>query len=116
MENKNEVETLYERWVDDNSVRLESKDFYKQVDSYLLDQEKEICGKCTPCRDGVPRIKEIMDHLRKDNAEDAELEELEALVMNLRSARCAIGVGIGRNFEVILQNNYNLLKHGKEAK
>ena len=116
MEKLQDVENLYERWVEDDSVKLEPEGFYKSIDGYLENQEKEICGKCVPCRDGVPRIKEIMQHLSKGEASAEELSELEALVFNLRSARCAIGVGIGRNLEVVLANNYNLLVHGKEAK
>ena len=57
-----------------------------------------------------------MQHLKKGEASEEELKELESLVFNLRAARCAIGVGIGRNLEVVLANNYNLLVHGKEAK
>jgi NADH:ubiquinone oxidoreductase subunit F (NADH-binding) len=79
---------------------------------------KEICGKCVPCRDGIPNIRKIIKELASGNASDVQVLELEALVNNLRSSRCTIGLSVGKNLEVVLKNNFDLLtsRINKEGK
>ena len=119
MEAKNlAVSSLYEAWIDNSSVKLSEENFFAQLDEYLDSQMKEICGKCVPCRDGIPAIRRLVKELASGNATEAQVLELDALVKNLRSSRCTIGLTVGKNLEVVLQNNFDLLSAGvkKEEK
>lgn len=110
MEAKNlAVSSLYEAWIDNSSVKLSAEDFFAKLDEYLDSQMKEICGKCVPCRDGIPAIRSLIRTLSSENATEAQVLELEALVRNLRSSRCTIGLSVGKNLEVVLENNFDLL-------
>ena len=44
-----------------------------------------------------------------EKADLATLKELVQLTYNLRASRCSVGLDIGKNFEVVLKNNYNTL-------
>ena len=113
MEAKNlAVSSLYEAWIDNSSVKLSEENFFAQLDEYLDSQMKEICGKCVPCRDGIPTIRRLIKELASGNATEAQVLELDALVRNLRSSRCTIGLTVGKNLEVVLQNNFDLLSAG----
>ena len=113
MEAKNlAVCSLYDAWIDNSEVKLSEENFFAQLDEYLDSQMKEICGKCVPCRDGIPNIRKLINLLSSGNANEAQVLELEALVNNLRSSRCTIGLTVGKNMEVVLANNFDLLSAG----
>jgi len=119
MEAKNlAVSSLYEAWIEDSSVKLSEDNFFAKLDEYLDSQMKEICGKCVPCRDGIPNIRKLIKELSGENANEAQVLELDALVKNLRSSRCTIGLSVGKNLEVVLANNFDLLtsRINKEVK
>ena len=119
MEAKNlAVSSLYEAWIENSSVKLSEENFFAKLDEYLDSQMKEICGKCVPCRDGIPAIRRLVKELASGNATEAQVLELEALVNNLRSSRCTIGLSVGKNLEVVLKNNFDLLtsRVNKEGK
>ena len=119
MEAKNlAVCSLYEAWIEDSEAKLSEENFFANLDEYLDSQMKEICGKCVPCRDGIPNIRKLINLLSSENANEAQVLELEALVNNLRSSRCTIGLSVGKNLEVVLKNNFDLLtsRINKEGK
>ena len=56
----------------------------------------ESCGKCTPCREGTPRIVDALDRLIGGDGSDADLDELRQLadVVELASL-CGLGQAAG---------------------
>ncbi len=103
------VKELFESWILDAETKLSEQDLVQNMKSYLVGQHPEICGKCTPCRDGVIRMEQLLDMYTNETATLKTLKELEQLTYNLRSSRCSVGLDIGKNFEVVLENNYNTL-------
>jgi len=63
------------------------------VAKYFLNFTKdESCGKCTPCREGIKRMLEILDDISKGKAEESDLELLETLAKVVKDASlCALG-------------------------
>ena len=52
----------------------------------------ESCGKCTPCREGTPRMVEALDRLNSDAGTAADVEELKSLAEIVGSASlCGLG-------------------------
>ena len=52
----------------------------------------ESCGKCTPCREGTPRIVEALDRLAAVNSSEKEVEELRYLAEVVSAASlCGLG-------------------------
>ncbi|MEE9284200.1 MAG: NADH-ubiquinone oxidoreductase-F iron-sulfur binding region domain-containing protein [Dehalococcoidia bacterium] len=52
----------------------------------------ESCGKCTPCREGAPRMVEALDRLTGADGAAADLDELRALTEVVASASlCGLG-------------------------
>lgn len=103
------VRELFESWILDAETKLDEQDLVSNMKNYLVSQHPEICGKCTPCRDGVVRMEKLLDEYLSGTATLKTLKELEQTTYNLRASRCSVGLDIGKNFEVILENNYNTL-------
>lgn len=103
------IKELFENWIIDAESKLEETDLISQMKSYLLSQHSEICGKCAPCRDGVIRMEKLLDQYLNETATLKTLKELEQITFNLRASRCSVGLDIGKNFEVVLENNYHVL-------
>ena len=56
----------------------------------------ESCGKCTPCREGTPRIVEVIDRLARSGASKANVKELTYLAEVVGSASlCGLGQAAG---------------------
>ena len=56
----------------------------------------ESCGKCTPCREGTPRMVEAIDRIARDGATRADLDELAHLAEVVGSASlCGLGQAAG---------------------
>ncbi len=104
-----DVNNLFEKWVLDADTKLSELDLVKNIKTYLESQHPEICGKCTPCRDGVVKIEKLLDKYIDGTATLDTLSEFEKLTYNLRASRCSVGLDIGKNLEVVLENNYNVL-------
>ncbi len=52
----------------------------------------ESCGKCTPCRVGTRRMKEILDRITEGKGEEGDIEKLEALAVSIKAtALCGLG-------------------------
>lgn len=60
--------------------------------AYLMTSVSQTCGKCIPCRDGLPQCAEIMKSILAGTAKPNALEQLEQLLCSIRdSADCALG-------------------------
>ena len=103
------IKELFNSWILDAEVKLEENDLATKMKNYLLSQHSEICGKCAPCRDGVIRMEKLLDNYIEGTATLKTLKELEQITYNLRASRCSVGLDIGKNFEVILENHYHVL-------
>jgi len=103
------VSNLFEKWILDGDTKLNEIDLVLKIKEYLESQHPEICGKCTPCRDGVIKMEVLLDKYIDSTATIKTLKELESLVYNLRASRCSVGLYIGKNLEVVLENNYHVL-------
>lgn len=69
--------------------------------SLLVAAEVQTCGKCVPCRDGIPQMVELMQRVLNCAATSAELVQLRALALFARDeSDCAIGYQAG---ELVLQ-------------
>lgn len=62
------------------------------VASLLETGANQTCGKCVPCRDGLPKLSELMRELVNCQANNETLETLRALAQMIRDASdCAVG-------------------------
>ena len=56
----------------------------------------ESCGKCTPCREGTPRMVELVDNLIAGRAKSSDLDELGQLAELVNAASlCGLGQAAG---------------------
>jgi len=54
--------------------------------------EEESCGKCTPCREGLRRMKEILTDIVQGNGEEASIGRLERLAVAMKAGSlCELG-------------------------
>jgi NADH-quinone oxidoreductase subunit F len=52
----------------------------------------ESCGKCTPCRDGIPAMLEILERITKGEGKAGDLEKLEELGRTIKElSLCGLG-------------------------
>ena len=59
---------------------------------YLGFTVDESCGKCTPCRIGTKRMLEMLEEITEGRGKTGDLEKLEKLAMNIKSASvCGLG-------------------------
>ena len=64
-------------------------DIAKYFISFL---EGESCGKCVPCREGLKRMREILEDITEGRGEEKDLDRLEELSQCLLdSALCGLG-------------------------
>ena len=103
------IRELFGKWILDAETKLDENDLVNNIKGYLVSQHPEICGKCVPCRDGVPRLEKLLDQYLNETATLKTLQEIEQITSNLRASRCSVGLDIGKNLEVVLENNYNVL-------
>lgn len=60
--------------------------------SLLKASEVQTCTKCTPCREGVPQMTELLEKITKCEGSAEDLEELKRIANIVKdSADCAIG-------------------------
>ena len=54
--------------------------------------EDESCGKCVPCREGVVKIREVLDYIATGKGEEGDIEYLVHLAYPIQDgAACALG-------------------------
>ncbi len=59
---------------------------------FLAFLKEESCGKCTPCREGIAQMLEILTRITKGNGREGDVERLEELGAILADASlCALG-------------------------
>ena len=72
----------------------------KWVDFYF----NENCGKCVPCREGVYRIKELLD---RDLRDEKDMEKLKDIIFVLKETSfCPLGKSVSAPFESFLEKIY----------
>ena len=53
---------------------------------------KESCGKCVPCREGLQKMRDILDDIAEGRGQDGDIELLESLSLAIKDgALCALG-------------------------
>lgn len=73
-------------------VMDEDNDMVEIAKFYLEFTTDESCGKCTPCRVGTKRVKELLEQLINLEGDEETLEKLDTLCKNIRdTALCALG-------------------------
>jgi len=59
---------------------------------FLSFLEEESCGKCVPCREGVKRMRQILDGITEGKGREGDIHLLKELSEHLQdSALCALG-------------------------
>jgi NADH-quinone oxidoreductase subunit F len=59
---------------------------------FLTFTQSESCGKCTPCREGLQRMYQILDRICQGEGKEGDLEQLEALALSVKDASlCGLG-------------------------
>jgi len=59
---------------------------------FLTFTKGESCGKCTPCREGIPRMLEILSKIKEGRGEMEDLTLLEDLATSIKAtALCGLG-------------------------
>lgn len=63
------------------------------VAKYFLNfLKQESCGKCTPCREGIAQMLNILERITKGKGEEEDIEKLKSLAELLENASlCALG-------------------------
>jgi NADH:ubiquinone oxidoreductase subunit F (NADH-binding) len=73
--------------------RMSVPDVVRSLAAY---NANESCGKCTPCREGTPRIVELLDRLASPDGSPADLDDLRFLARVVNSASlCGLGQAAG---------------------
>ncbi len=74
-------------------IVMDDKTCMVDVAKYFLDfLENESCGKCTPCRVGVKRMRELLDAICSGSGIIEDLALLEKMALNIKdSALCGLG-------------------------
>jgi NADH-quinone oxidoreductase subunit F len=59
---------------------------------FLTFLEEEACGKCVPCREGIKRMREILDDISAGRGKEKDIETLKQISATLiDSSLCALG-------------------------
>ncbi len=59
---------------------------------FLTFLEEESCGKCVPCREGIKRMRQILDDITEGKGEESDIELLERISAALKdTSLCALG-------------------------
>jgi NADH-quinone oxidoreductase subunit F len=74
-------------------IVLDEDDCMVNVAKYFLQfTQSESCGKCVPCRIGTKRLLEILDRITKGHGKEEDMELLETLSGDVKSASlCGLG-------------------------
>ncbi|NIO48100.1 MAG: NADH-quinone oxidoreductase subunit NuoF [Candidatus Aminicenantes bacterium] len=59
---------------------------------FLAFLEDESCGKCVPCREGIEKMREILNNICKGEGEEADIELLEEIALTVKEmSLCGLG-------------------------
>jgi len=71
---------------------------------FLSFTKSESCGKCTPCREGLERLYDILDRICKGQGEPEDLERLEDLALGIKeTSLCGLGMSAPNPVLTVLQ-------------
>ena len=74
----------------------DSMDALSVVRSLALYNANESCGKCAPCREGTPRMVEMLDSIAEGTASESDVAELANLARVVNAASlCGLGQAAG---------------------
>ena len=98
-------------------VLLEADYCLVEAAGYLLDfHAAASCGKCFPCRLGVPRLQAILRRLMAGESDQAELAELERLARLLaRDTYCEFGPKVTAPLRLALERGGDLFQRHLEG-
>ena len=75
-------------FIQDNSVNL-----VDMTREYITQATKNSCGQCSPCRNGMVRLKAILDKICDGRGTEADLDQMEYLARFMKdSSMCDIGL------------------------
>jgi len=78
--------------------------------------ESESCGKCTPCRQGTRRVREILDEMLAGEFRPSQVQELRELAALMKSASfCGLGVSAAWPIESMFAHFEDYLTGPKTA-
>ncbi len=74
-------------------IVMDEEDCMVDVARYFIDfLNGESCGKCTPCREGLRQMREILNRICDGKGEDADIQKLEDLSeLMVEGSLCALG-------------------------
>ncbi len=74
-------------------IVMDDRDCMVNVAKYFLDfTQEESCGKCTPCREGTPRLLEILEAITEGEGEPEDIDKLvEMSELIKESSLCGLG-------------------------
>ena len=72
--------------MDENTCMVDVAKYFLE---FLVD---ESCGKCLPCRNGIPEMLEILERITQGEGQESDIEQLEALAETIRrTSLCGLG-------------------------
>jgi NADH:ubiquinone oxidoreductase subunit F (NADH-binding)/(2Fe-2S) ferredoxin len=74
-------------------IVMDDRDCMVNVARYFLDfTQDESCGKCTPCREGTLRLKEMLDAITEGRGQEGDIEKLEKMSQLIKkTSLCGLG-------------------------
>ena len=63
---------------------------------------RESCGWCTPCREGLPYILELLTRIERGEGKEAYIPQIRSMTNHLNLAYCAFAPGAGSPVESLL--------------
>ena len=78
------------------SLSFEGKNILNAVKLLTEYNATESCGKCTPCREGNPRMLQLLSKLNPEQFSSTELDEINNLATTINaSSLCGLGQASG---------------------
>jgi len=74
-------------------IVMDDRDCMVNVARYFLDfTQDESCGKCTPCREGTLRLKEMLEAICEGQGQEGDIEKLEKISQLIKkTSLCGLG-------------------------
>ena len=85
-----------------------SRDMLHVAENFLDFFEEESCGQCTPCREGIPVLIEMLEKIKEDDLNEVERGKLNSLSETMQFAsKCGLGQSVPNALLTILENIKN---------
>jgi NADH:ubiquinone oxidoreductase subunit F (NADH-binding)/(2Fe-2S) ferredoxin/Pyruvate/2-oxoacid:ferredoxin oxidoreductase delta subunit len=74
-------------------IVMDENDCMVNVAKYFLEfTQDESCGKCTPCREGTLRLREMLEAITEGRGQEGDIEKLEKMSLLIKkTALCGLG-------------------------